>query len=359
MRRWVVLLILAMCSWFADAETSVRAEYHPPTNLFALMDETALLYPWSTDAYRETWTERFGWSRADRDMMQRYKRYRKRTVDISGQSNRSPEDGLFSTRTAALEDTDALAHHFITAASVDDALATLEAAAPADDAQMLRDFYAHFRPGWEVILEESKVFEDQAAVLNADLSGDQVDAFLGRMTAFYRVDGDLEFTLHFVWWPPIDRTIADLLGETFVLYRHPERHAGETDRAEIAMHEAAHYFSARQPAAQKSALTAEFLEICPIEADNLMHVIEEPLAVAWGQAAFAKYGKGAPLNPEQNWYRPPMPDVMGRLLWLHIDQFYETDATITDGLVTEAAGYCARILDAGETVRRKRSWWPF
>ncbi|MGF1544268.1 MAG: hypothetical protein ACFB00_07185 [Parvularculaceae bacterium] len=357
--KWIfAALSLALATPLAAADVAMRAEYHPPTNLFILMDEAALWYPGYNDtAHREAWTARFGWSADDQAMARRYKNYRKRTFDDSDQTNKAERlrrDGVFSTGASINPDTDPLAQHFIAAESVDAALSAFDTIASADDAAMLREFYDHFSPEWRALLEESEAFAAQAARLDEELSDETVGAFATRMAAFYGVEADQSFRTRLVWWPAIDRTFAFLKGATFLLYRHPERHAAENDRAEIVMHEAAHYFSASQPSERKRRLTEAFFEICPARTQNLHHFLEEPLAVAWGQAAFAKYGRGEPLDPSTNWYRPPIPDVMGRLLWLHVDRIYETDATIEDGVVLEAASYCARLLEIGRALKRKR-----
>lgn len=104
---------------------------------------------------------------------------------------------------------------------------------------------------------------------------------------------------------------------------------------------------------QKQALTRAFFERCPARADAAYDLLEEPLAVAWGNAAFAKYGRGWPLDPAESWYWRALPDVMGRLLWPHVDALYGTDATIGDGLVDVAAGYCARLLEVSDEVERE------
>ncbi|PCI53284.1 MAG: alkaline phosphatase [Alphaproteobacteria bacterium] len=168
---------------------------------------------------------------------------------------------------------------------------------------------------------------------------------------------DLELKVHFIWWPPINRTLAYLKGQTFLLYRHPVRHSHQDDLSEVTMHEAVHYISANQPQEQKRVLSKQFLDVCPAKSKNFYHLLEEPLAVAWGQAAFAKYGRNQPLDPSKSWYRSPMPEVMGRLLWLHIDKIFEKEETINDGIIGFAAAYCARILDINKTVKRKRRYW--
>jgi hypothetical protein len=42
---------------------------------------------------------------------------------------------------------------------------------------------------------------------------------------------------------------------------------------------------------------------------------------------------------------------MGQLLWDDVEQLYPTDATITDGIVQQAASYCARLLKISGWMR--------
>jgi hypothetical protein len=176
-----------------------------------------------------------------------------------------------------------------------------------------------------------------------------VNAYLSRVTEFYGVDIKRDFNAYFVWWPPIDRTGADISGRTFLIRSHPVRHAGEGGWAEIAMHEVIHYISAHQPPAQKQALTARFLEGCPAQiATGFYQLLEEPLAVAFGNAAFAAFVLDTPLEPEESWYWMPTPSIMGRLLWDDVERLYPTDATINDGVVDQAAAYCSQLLQISD-----------
>lgn len=168
-------------------------------------------------AYRKAWTERFGWSRDDEAIANRYRDYRDRTYNDRAQSDRTfraREDGIFAARSSFSTNTDPLAEHFIHSRTIDEALSTLKTIASAEDAQTLRSFYAHFRPEWRLLLEESKDFAPQVMRLNDDLTGDRVGTYLARMSGFFRVDSDLDLTVRFVWWPPINRTLADVSGQT-------------------------------------------------------------------------------------------------------------------------------------------------
>ena len=364
MRFILIALLLAISGLPASAEIKVRAEYHAPTDLFALMDGVSG-FLFNDPAYREYWTERFGWTREDQAITNRYNRYRDRTFNDQAQNNkayRAENDGIFQARSSVSSDTDPLGEHFIASPSIAEALTNLENIASSDDAEMLRAFYSHFEPKWRAILEESAGYNvARAEALDQRLIGDRIDAYLERLTAFYGVEDDLEFKARYVWWPPINRSIADITGRTFFLRNHPENYPDQSGRAGIVMHEAVHYVSAHQPRAQKVALSEAFLEICPARVRGTDYdLLEEPLATAWGDAAFNKYGRGEPLSPAKQWYRRALPDTMARLAWLHVDAIYNTDATINDGIVTEIAKHCAALLETQKTLKRDSGWfgWP-
>jgi hypothetical protein len=352
----LIFLLLAAAS-SARGELRIQAGYSEAADLFSMMDNLSLWSPngFNEPEYREYWTEVFDWSEEDQAWADRYRAYRERTYSDPGQAEQDPRtasDGLFAKRSSFAETADPLASHFTGAASVESALATLDAMAAAEDARMLRGFYAHFEPRWRQILSESAAFADRATALGDELSGPKVDAYLRRVSDFYAVDIDREFNAFFVWWPPINRTAADIGGRTFFIRSHPLRHAGEGGWSEIVMHEVIHYISAHQAPEQKQALTARYLEACPAQIDTgFFQLLEEPLAVAIGNAAFAAYVKGTPLAPHESWYWMPTPSVMGRLLWDDVEQLYATDATINDGIVDQAAEYCRKLLQISGWMR--------
>jgi hypothetical protein len=353
-------LVLAACLVLvhpARAELRVNAGYSESVDLFSLMDNVSLWSPkgFNDPEYREYWQATFGWSEDDQAWADRYREYRERTYSDPGQAEKDPataSDGLFAKRSSMSDAADPLASHFINAASIAAALGDLGALGDADDARMLARFYDHFEPRWRQLLEESAGFAANAEALQAELSGAAVAAYLARVTDFYQVEIERDFNAYFVWWPPLDRTAADIAGRTFFIRSHPVRHADEGGWSDIAMHEVIHYISAHQSPAQKQALTARFLETCPAQIDTgFYQLLEEPLAVAFGNAAFATFARGKPLAPEDSWYWMPTPAIMGRLLWDDVERLYPTDATIEDGIIDQAASYCARLLQISGWIR--------
>jgi len=347
MRYGLICLLLSSLPFSAQADTQIRIEYHAPSDLFQLMDGVTG-WDFNDSSYRTYWKKRFGWSLEDRRIAKRYKKYRDRTYDKSDQKRRSH---LFATRLSVSSKIDPLASHFTGATSISAALASLEKVASANDAAMLRGFYAHFQPKWRRLLRESEAFVRQARSLDRDLKKQRTNAYLDRLTRFYKVDKDLVFNVRFVWWPPIDRSSADISGQTLFLRRHPEHHKKDSGWLGVIMHEVAHHVSAHQSLNQKQTLSTAFLEVCSVKPKigNTLKILEEPLAVAWGQAAFVKYVRRQSPDPAQSWYNHPFVDVMGRLTWLHLDAIYETDKTITDGIILDTAIDCERLIESQAT----------
>jgi len=341
MRYFALGLLLWSLPLSVQAETKIEIGYHAPTDLFLLMDGVTGWY-FNDSSYHTYWKDRFGWSAEDRRIAKRYKKYRDRTYDRSDQKKRSH---LFATRLSVSSKADPLADHFINATSIRTALASLHKNTSARDAAMLRSFYAHFQPKWRRLLRESEAFVRQARSLDRDLKKLRTSAYLDRLSRFYKVDKELVLRVRLVWWPPIDRSSADFTGSTLFLRRHPQHHKQDTGWLGVIMHEVAHHLSAHQPLGQKQSLSKAFLDVCSVRtgSGNTLKILEEPLAVAWGQAAFVKYVLKKTPDPAQSWYSHTGVDVMGRLIWLHLDVMYETDATIADGIILDVARDCERL----------------
>jgi len=160
MRLLLFVFMLVISLGQASAKITINAEYHPPTDLFALMDGISR-WGFNDSAYHDAWAERFGWSRDDRAITRFYRRYRDRTYFDRAQVDRkfrADRDGIFAARSSFSVDTDPLAEHFIKSPTIQAVLSSLDNIASAEDAKKLRMFYEHFRPKWQLLLNESKAF---------------------------------------------------------------------------------------------------------------------------------------------------------------------------------------------------------
>lgn len=349
-RLAALALLLFACAVPARAEVQIRASYSGPANLFSLMDNVSGWLPEFTDAaYRQEWTRRFGWSKADQAWADRYSEYRHRTYSdpSQGRMPATSPDGLFAPSASNTAKSDPLATYFLGQPSVTVALRRFSSVASTADARMLVGFYRHFETSWRAILAESSRLVTGAKVLNDQLNTPQATAFVARANRFYRVSIDGQFQVFFVWFPPGRRSTAEVVAGRYFLIHIPPSQAASDDWDAVAMHELMHYISAHQSAQQKQALTKRFLASCPqANRPKVLRLLEEPLAVAWGQAAYAKYARGQPLDWNESWYAIPQVDILGHLLWPAVDRLYGTDATVTDGIVEDAAKRCADLFAA-------------
>lgn len=351
----LALLFLAPAA-SASTAVNLEASYSEPANLFSLMDNVSGWQEGLTDpAYREDWSRRFGWTSTDQEWVERYAEYRRRTYSQPLDSklpSQSP-DGMFAPASSSSQKADPLAAHFFRHSSVATALETLNTSASVRDVRVLDGFYRHFAAGWRVILAESYHLAASAKTLHDQLNAPGVSAFVGRVARFYRTDIGGSFRAFFVWQPPGQHSNAELVaGRNFLIHLPPDQAGRDDDWDTVAVHELVHYISARQSPEQKQALTKLFLARCPgADRPKPFRLLEEPLAVAWGQAAYAKYVRSKPLHWEKQWHAVPIVDLLGHGLWPTVDGLYNTEARITDGLVDVAARRCADVFAAADFLK--------
>lgn len=326
-------------------QVRLSVSYNDAADLFSLMDNVSGWLDGFTDpAYRSDWVQRFGWSAADQAWVTRYREYRLRTFvdDSQGLDPATSPDGIFVARSSNTAANDPLAAFFLRQPNIRTALAGLDRSIAAEDTKMLRGFYAHFAPKWRALLAESGPLVVKAAELDRILDADDVTTFISRMSRFYGVAVDGRFTVFFTRFPLGPRSSAEVVaGEYVLLHSPPSADVADMGWDMIVMHELAHYISARQSSEQKKALTARFLGRCQApSAVRRLWLLEEPLAVAWGQATYSAKVRGRPLDPKENWYAVPWVDIVSRTIAPSVVAAYDTDATITDGIVSEAADRC-------------------
>lgn len=323
--RSILLLLAFFLALPAHATEPLRVEtrlvvsYSETADLFSTMDNVALWWEGFNDpSWRAEWERRFGWSAADQEWAERYAEYRHRTYsDPSQQMDlaTSPH-GLFASSETNAEGSDPLARYMLSQGSIEAALGGLDAFAGADDAMMLRGFYRHFQPRWRTLLAESAPLGEIARQLQADLGVEGIDDFIGRLEYFYRASAGGEFRIFITRFPAGPGSMAEVVeGQNLMLHMPVDMPYADGDWGTIVMHELVHYISSRQPAEQKRRLSDRFLKLCPVpEGAGRLWMLEEPLAVALGQAAYSQLVLGEPLDPRTNWYAVPWIDVTARTL---------------------------------------------
>jgi hypothetical protein len=348
-------LVLAFVPQSASAEVRLSVRYSEATDLFSLMDNTSgWLDGFVIPAYRDEWVKRFGWSATDQLWADRYREYRRRTYPLNKQNNDplTSTDGIFASK-FELSGGDPLARHFLAHADVKTALAGLGSVASAQDAKMLRGFYRHFAPKWRILLGESSALRSKAAKLQSRFDSAEIGDFIQRLNRFYGVQVDGEFRVFFTRRPPGRETSAEPIAGSNILLHSPTKGEGPDDYWDtIVMHELVHFVSARQSDDQKRALTARFLKRCPMPRGvSRLWLLEEPLAVAWGQAAYSAKVLKSPLAPEDNWYADPWVNIVSRAIAPSVIAGYAKDETITGRIVEEAADRCEDLKAIASQVR--------
>ena len=339
-----------------EAPDFIDAQYSEAVVLFATMDNVS---DWWTGfvepAYREEWTARFGWSEEDHEWVDRYAEYRNRTyVDpTQGLDMGTSPDGLFASSSATSEATDPLATYMVGKRDIDAALDGLEAFASPTDAEMLLGFYRHFEPNWRALLIESKAVSQQAAKLEQDFNTERVRPFLDAVAAFYKVEDIGTFDIFFTRMPSGARIRAEVIAGNVLILHAPENLSYDAiGWDEIVAHEIVHHISSRQDTASKRAMTDRFLAICPVERNSRrLWVLEEPLAVSIGQAAYSKMVLGKELDPRSNWYANPWIDISARLIARRVIGALQKGVALEDTqIVEEAADRCATLTFISENM---------
>ena len=345
--RSIVFAFMLICGVSAArADVTITVSYSEPADFYSMMDNVSgWLEGFVIPQYRAEWEQRFGWSAEDQEWADRYREYRQRTFIDETQSvdPLSSADGIFASRAENTAGGDPLATYFLAQPDLRTAMANLTSFASPQDARMLRGFYRHFEPGWRVLLRESGPLKGKAERLQARFDNATVEAFINRVSKFYGTSLEGEFTVYFTRHPPGNRTSAEPLAGSYILLHSPPVEEGD-DRYwdAIVMHELVHYISSRQPEEQKRELTERFLKQCPIPDDaKRLWLVEEPLAVAWGQAAYSSIVLNNPLDPNDNWYGIPWVNTVSRTIAPSVLHAYATEATIDGPIINELADRCA------------------
>ena len=341
------LLSLILCSVFlaqpVRAEVNVTVSYSEAADLYSTMDNVSgWLEGYTWPEYRTEWSERFGWSAADQVWIDRYTEFRRRTFIEDGRLRdpRNLPDGIFAPQGEGTSGSDPLAMYFLAQPNIKTALRNLDRAFTRSDARMLRGFYYHFASRWRVLLQDNEPLVNRANALQERMQNPEISHFIDTANAFYQSEVSGPFTVYFTRRPPGSESSAEPLAGNYILL-HTSAEENEAEYWDtIVMHELVHFVSSRQRQEQKQTLTARFLNRCPLpKGAKLLWLIEEPLAVAWGQAAYSAQVLHKPLDPLENWYGIPWVNIVSRTIAPTIITGYRSDLRIED-VIDQAADRC-------------------
>ncbi len=122
---------------------------------------------------------------------------------------------------------------------------------------------------------------------------------------------------------------------------NPVKHS-KYDGSDIVMHEIVHTISAKQSLKQKQILTKEFLNKCNINGKiKRLRILEEPLAVVFGQMLFIKQFIPNKFRFDSNWYSKPWVRMFAKLSMPIVEETFKAGKSITDKLIPRLSKICA------------------
>lgn len=352
LRRVVSLVVGAAVLTFtarpAHAAVKIQAAYSETANIFDVMDNVSNWWPgFCEEEYQTYWNSKWPLTLKDKDLFEKYRSIRERHYKDPDQDEKDPlknRNGLFATLGAITADP--VAEAFYSADTLDGAFKALTAIVKPDELEFLRGFYSAFADRYKVLMAESAPFKEVAVHITSALKKPGIDAYFAKVARFFRVNTDIDYRVLYVWWPPINRTNASPIG-TFLLMRYnPIKHLEDAKLdSDIVFHEVVHTISARQDLAQKQALTREFVATCDTKGKiKRMNLLEEPLAVAFGQALFLQQFDPSRYQYGTNWYAEKWTNMFAKLIYPTVKEEFDTGRTITDGLVQKAGKHCKEVL---------------
>lgn len=343
----IAVLLLAPQWGSAQVDSSARQTlplvavgYDEAFDLFNLLDNLPDWLPGYTSAiYQQEWERRFGLDAKDRAELEAYGRFRKRTSPMARQdeAQRPLADSLFAGSDTRIGDP--YTGYFQNGTSFSAATEVAIAAQSDDDRELLRRFYARFEPRARGLLAGTTRFSRQQETLVRELAAPEAAAFAARMRTFYGAKAAPIFNVRFVWWPYSNRTQAKLRGGSIVLF---SARAVEEDWAPIVLHEYAHFLSAGQSEADREALAAAFVKLCPaaLALPNPLNALEEPLAIYWGQYRFEWEVRGKVLSSDSSWYVQPHADRAAKAIAVAFPADHPAPMLAEGPLLEAAASTC-------------------
>ena len=332
---------------------SIEVFYSESADIFEILDNLSDWWPefvWKE--YQEYWLNNFALNKSDRVLLKKYSKIRKKYYnDIDGKEGHplKNRNGFFST--AGSIDADPVAKAFYSSNLLEEALLKVKKIVSKEEYEFLVKFYAAFSGRYTKLIEESKSgFQGSIQKTKGSLSNPKISEYFNKVASFYNVNERLQYRVLYVWWPPLSRTNATPTGLFLVMRQNPLKHKN-LDFSDIVAHEINHSISAHQPIEQKKWLTDEFLKICPIQ-DKLKRyrIMEEPLAVTFGQLVFNEKFRSKKFSISENLYRNPWINSFSRIIFLPLKTRFESGEKIIDGFIPEAAGLCKDVLDASKKI---------
>ncbi len=132
----------------AGSKVEIKIEYSRSADVFEIMDNVANWWPgFNEEEYSNFWRKRFGLSEKDNELLGRYAKIREKYYDDPDQKEKNPllnRNGFFSTNGSVAADP--FAEAFYSSNTLEEALEKLSKILSTDELNLIKDFYAYFKP---------------------------------------------------------------------------------------------------------------------------------------------------------------------------------------------------------------------
>jgi len=349
------MLVFLLFSPLAFAGVQIEVAYREPADIFDIMDSVSQWWPGFTEVeYQKYWDKKFGSDEKDKELFKKYGSFREKYYNDPDQKEKDPlknRNGFFSTLGSI--NADPVAEAFYSSSSMAEAFGKLKKIITPKEFGFLKDFYKHFEPRYSQLTTESKkVFPKAVTLVKKSTSRKGIREYLERVADFYNVKVDVTYTVIYVWWPPLNRTYASPTGKYLVMRYNPIKHS-KYDDSDIVMHEIIHTISAKQSLKQKKTLTKEFLNKCSINGKmESLRILEEPLAVIFGQMLFIKQFIPNKFRFDSNWYSKPWISMFAKLSMPVVEENFKAGKSINDNLIPRLSKICAEAVQVSTQLAK-------
>ncbi len=340
----IMLISLVMgVSLKMGTDFSIKVAHKETANVFTVMDQAS---EWKKDfckvSYKNYWREKYPLSKEDKNYFAQYKKLREKYF-VNPESNvtdvTKAKSGLFVETEALTEDP--LGKIFYSSETLEEAFNKLSGLLTPDEVKFLQEFYQHFEKKYQPILEESKKLVKVAKDFSAPMQDQKLVSYLKKVALFYQSKLGENYTVLYVWAPLGKETNAFPVGDFLIMQCHPDTPIEKVPGPDVIVHEIIHTISARQSQEQKQMMTKVFLEKFKGAGKvEKLKILEEPLAVVWGQALYLKKFNPS-LYKQENykmiWYNHPWVNVYAQLLAPLMEEVYQSGETINAGLIETMA----------------------
>ncbi len=350
-----ILLLITEKSLAAPASiVSFEVTYSDVANTFEIIDNVSNWWPgFCEEEYRKYWELKYPVSEEDLKLFGDYKKIRDKYYDASDQSEPDPSknrNGVFAFQ--SILTSDPVAEAFYNAKTWDHAFNSLSKILSPDELNFLRRFYSAFYQKVQPLLDESKVFMRVAESVRKKVRTKNSQIFFSKVANFYGVSSKVNYSIQYVWWPPIDRTNASPTGRFLIMRYNPIKHLKDAEAdVDVAFHEVVHTISAMQTYEKKQSLSKAFLEKCPVQSRlKKRTLVEEPMAVIIGQAIYTKKFNPINFSYTANWYNEKWINLFSKLAYPLVSEAFQRGERLDEKMMMNLGTLCKGAIAGAEKI---------